>query len=179
MGNHAQLRGGSVAERLMSTMAYGWVERCSDVVGCGPTYFKTSILVYFVPIIVFAYELLWTWRILEEILLFLLYINEYVYNLMNACMDDCFCYIIVCFILLYMWLIQCMSMSLCSWGYFSRLTVSVMVASSPSSVWGAGTCKTPIGAVPIRGILRSKMGLPKIIQIPCHHVFANQNDLKL
>ena len=23
------------------------------------------------------------------------------------------------------------------------------------------------------------MGLPKIIQIPCHHVLANQNDLKL
>ena len=23
------------------------------------------------------------------------------------------------------------------------------------------------------------MGLPKIIQIPCHHVLANKNDLKL
>ena len=23
------------------------------------------------------------------------------------------------------------------------------------------------------------MGLPKIIQIPCHHVLSNQNDLKL
>ena len=33
--NHAQLGGGSVAERLMSTMAYGWVEHCSDVAGCG------------------------------------------------------------------------------------------------------------------------------------------------
>ena len=33
--NHAQLRGGSVAERLRSTLAYGWVERCSDVAGCG------------------------------------------------------------------------------------------------------------------------------------------------
>ena len=30
----------------------------------------------------------------------------------------------------------------------------------------------------IRGNLRSKMGLPKIIQIPCHHVLANQNALK-
>ena len=37
LGNHAQLGGGSVAERLMSTLAYGWVERCSDVAGCGPT----------------------------------------------------------------------------------------------------------------------------------------------
>ena len=34
-GNHAQLGGGSVAERLMSTLAYGWVERCSDVASCG------------------------------------------------------------------------------------------------------------------------------------------------
>ena len=33
--NHAQLGGGSVAERLMSTLAYGWVERCSGVAGCG------------------------------------------------------------------------------------------------------------------------------------------------
>ena len=33
--NHAQLEGGSVTERLMSTLAYGWVERCSDVAGCG------------------------------------------------------------------------------------------------------------------------------------------------
>ena len=36
-GNHAQLGGGSVAERLTSTLAYGWVERCSDVVGCATT----------------------------------------------------------------------------------------------------------------------------------------------
>ena len=35
LGNHAQLGGGSVAERLRSTLAYGWVERCSDVAGCG------------------------------------------------------------------------------------------------------------------------------------------------
>ena len=43
-GNHAQLEGASVAERLMSALAYGWVERCSDVASCGPTYFKISIL---------------------------------------------------------------------------------------------------------------------------------------
>ena len=35
LGNHAQLGGGSVAERLRSTLAYGWVERCSDVASCG------------------------------------------------------------------------------------------------------------------------------------------------
>ena len=34
-GNHAQLRGGSAIERLMSTLAYGWVERYSDIVSCG------------------------------------------------------------------------------------------------------------------------------------------------
>ena len=33
--NHAQLGGGSVAERLGSTLAYGWVECCSDVASCG------------------------------------------------------------------------------------------------------------------------------------------------
>ena len=35
LGNHARLGGGSVAERLRSTRAYGWVERCSDAAGCG------------------------------------------------------------------------------------------------------------------------------------------------
>ena len=34
-GNHAHLGGGSDAERLRSTLAYGWVERCNDVAGCG------------------------------------------------------------------------------------------------------------------------------------------------
>ena len=41
-GNHAQLEGGSAAERLMSTLAYGWVERCSDIAGCGILYQKIS-----------------------------------------------------------------------------------------------------------------------------------------
>ena len=35
LGNHAQLEGGSVAEILMSTLAYGCVEGCIDVAGCG------------------------------------------------------------------------------------------------------------------------------------------------
>ena len=34
-GNHAQLGGGSGAEILMSTLAYGWVEHCSDIASCG------------------------------------------------------------------------------------------------------------------------------------------------
>ena len=34
---HAQLGGGSDAERLMSTLAYGWVERCNDVASCRST----------------------------------------------------------------------------------------------------------------------------------------------
>ena len=33
-GNHAHLGGGSDAERVRSTLAYGWVERCSDIAGC-------------------------------------------------------------------------------------------------------------------------------------------------
>ena len=34
LGNHAELGGGSVAERLRSTATYGWLERCSDIAGC-------------------------------------------------------------------------------------------------------------------------------------------------
>ena len=33
-GNHVQLGGGSDAERLRSTLAFGWVERCSDIASC-------------------------------------------------------------------------------------------------------------------------------------------------
>ena len=35
LGNHAHLGGGSIAKRFRSMLAYGWVERCSDVAGCG------------------------------------------------------------------------------------------------------------------------------------------------
>ena len=34
-GNHAQLGGGNDAERLRSTLAYGWVECCNDIASCG------------------------------------------------------------------------------------------------------------------------------------------------
>ena len=54
MKNHAQLGGGSVAERLRSTLAYGWVERCSDVAGCGTSSYKISNLVYFTSAILFT-----------------------------------------------------------------------------------------------------------------------------
>ena len=45
-GNHAQLGGGSGAERLMSPLAYGWVERCSDIASCGkaPSHDKYSCI---------------------------------------------------------------------------------------------------------------------------------------
>ena len=33
--NHAQLGGGSDAERVRSTLAYGWVERYNDKSSCG------------------------------------------------------------------------------------------------------------------------------------------------
>ena len=52
-GNHAQLGGGSVAERLRSTLAYGWVEHCSDVAGCRMSSYKISNLVYFTSAILF------------------------------------------------------------------------------------------------------------------------------
>ena len=51
--NHAQLGGGSVAERLMSMLAYGWVERCSDVAGCRMSSYKMIILDHFVYIVIF------------------------------------------------------------------------------------------------------------------------------
>ena len=38
MGNHAQLEGGSDAGILMSTLAYGWVERCSDIASSRESY---------------------------------------------------------------------------------------------------------------------------------------------
>ena len=34
-GNHAQLGGGSDAERVRSTLAFGWVERCSNIASYG------------------------------------------------------------------------------------------------------------------------------------------------
>ena len=37
-GNHAQLGGGSDAERVRSTLAYGWVECCSNIASCGEDY---------------------------------------------------------------------------------------------------------------------------------------------
>ena len=40
LGNHAQLGDGSVSERLRSTLAYGWVEHCSDVAGCETVFIR-------------------------------------------------------------------------------------------------------------------------------------------
>ena len=39
-GTHAQLGDGSVAKRLMSTLAYGWVECCNDITGCRTSFFS-------------------------------------------------------------------------------------------------------------------------------------------
>ena len=45
-GNHAQIVGGSAAERLMSALAYGWVECCSNIASCEMRFIsKISILV--------------------------------------------------------------------------------------------------------------------------------------
>ena len=109
--NHAQLGGGSVAERLMSKLAYGWVERCSDVAGC-------------------------EWILHQEISAagysisanFILMLNELMMNMINAgmyvcfhCMieDKCIC---VC-------LISAFEFCLCSWGIFARLYL--MFSSRP------------------------------------------------
>ena len=52
--NHAQLEGGSVAERLRSTLAYGWAERCSDVASCGRSFYNIGNLVHFTSAILFS-----------------------------------------------------------------------------------------------------------------------------
>ena len=52
--NHAQLEGGSDAERLMSTLAYGWVERCSNITSCGPTSLQDHYSCVFTSITVFV-----------------------------------------------------------------------------------------------------------------------------
>ena len=54
--NHAQLGGGSIAERLRSTLAYGWVERCSDIAGCGTSSYKISNLIYLTSAILFTID---------------------------------------------------------------------------------------------------------------------------
>ena len=63
-------RGGSASERLMSTLAYGWVECCSDVASCGSASFKISILV------------------LNLCKLLVLWIKR---NMMNV-LNECFCF---------------------------------------------------------------------------------------
>ena len=67
--DHAQLGGGSVAERLRSMLAYGWVERCSDVAGCGMNLHKISDLVHFT----------------SATIIFVNVDDEHV----NACMSEC------------------------------------------------------------------------------------------
>ena len=47
--NHAQLKGGSIAERLRSTLAYDWVELVA-----GRVLYKISNLVYFTSAIIFT-----------------------------------------------------------------------------------------------------------------------------
>ena len=54
LGNHAQLKGGSATDILRSMLAYGWVERCSDIVGCGRRFHKISDLVHFTPATLFS-----------------------------------------------------------------------------------------------------------------------------
>ena len=46
LGKSCQHGGGDVAERLMSALAYGWVERCSDIAGCGTIIFQDKFLVF-------------------------------------------------------------------------------------------------------------------------------------
>ena len=54
LGNHAQLGGGSIVESFRSMLAYGWVERCSDVAGFGTSSYNISNFVYFTSAILFT-----------------------------------------------------------------------------------------------------------------------------
>ena len=60
-GNHAHLGGGSAAGRLMSALSYGWVERCSDVAGCGTTSFKDKCPCFNLWKLYFLHEIWWTY----------------------------------------------------------------------------------------------------------------------
>ena len=56
--NHAQLEGGSGVERLMNTLAYGWVECCSNIASCETaSSSKISIMsYYFCNVFVYEYS---------------------------------------------------------------------------------------------------------------------------
>ena len=49
--NHSQLGGGSDADILMSTLAYSWVQRCSEVASCGTTQLQDKYLLLFLCLI--------------------------------------------------------------------------------------------------------------------------------
>ena len=49
--NHTHLGGGSGAERLMSTPAYGWVERSRDVASCRTKQLQDKYLLLFLCLI--------------------------------------------------------------------------------------------------------------------------------
>ena len=96
--NHAQLGGGSDAERLMSTLAYGWVERCNDIVSCRTTQLQDKC------------SLVFSVLILQCICLMNYY--EHV-----ECLNECICFhcIFICYTSAYV-LLPSMHLCLCSRG---------------------------------------------------------------
>ena len=100
----------------MSTLAYGWVERCNDVAGCG----TSSIRLVFLT--------------MSSLHLYLL-VNEYDEHVvcLNECifastmyMKDYASYYVLCFKLFISALYACS----CSWGYLPVCLV-IVVSSSP------------------------------------------------
>ena len=57
-GNHAQLGGGSGAERLRSTSTYGWLECCSDIASCKEASSQDKYFLVFTLCNVLFYEIL-------------------------------------------------------------------------------------------------------------------------
>ena len=127
--NHAQLRGGSVAEILMSMLAYGWVERCSDVAGCGVSSSSKD-------------KYSWLFHLCNYIYCFMNY-DEHVecWNVMFAS-AECWVTMHLCMMDYVSWYVLCLSFYFsidvcsCSWGC---LPICLVLVASSSPVGGSGT----------------------------------------
>ena len=99
-GNHSHLGGGSGAERMMSTLVYGWVERCSNVVGSGTRLFQDKYFLCAISTTVFC----------------LMNYDEHV-----ECLNKCILFHCICNCYASVHVFSSMHFILCAWGYISRV----------------------------------------------------------
>ena len=122
--NHAQLGGGSGAKRLMRTLDYGWVERCSGVASCGTSQLQNKYLLLFLCLIsanYLFYELIWA-------------------GWMFACLNGCYCFQCILHVL-YSCICYKFNACLCFYVHGTIFPVwqhQYHSLSSPSSIWGVG-----------------------------------------